>query len=124
MRVFGLAALLLVLGVACDDTVFHQEVKTYDPTWFGVQVFMLDNCVSCHDGTISSVVFPDEIEADLQSHHGTYVVPYDPDGSLLWRMISGELQGDDPGVMPIGTGPLPDAEIEHVQEWILNGAPL
>lgn len=84
-----------------------------------------DHCLSCHvdGGAASDKPFPESLAIDLVSGAGDYVVPGDPMGSRLWRVLSDQLQGGDRGVMPEGTGPLPPEQRNHVEGWIASGAP-
>ena len=121
----GLGAVLLGAAAlsGCDDTVFQNDVVSYEADWLGVQMFLVDHCVECHQSASSGIVLPDDLEEDLDLEAGTYIVPGDPAASMLWRVVSGEVQPGDPLVMPIGTGPLPTYQIEHLEAWILAGAP-
>lgn len=118
--------LLPVLGCGggARDPAPEAPVVTHEASWDGVAELIEDRCVGCHvvGGEANDLPFPDAIALDLVGGIGPIVVPGDPDGSVLWRVLSGNLAGDDFAVMPWGTGPLPVAEVEHVQAWILDGA--
>lgn len=132
--------LAAVTLIACDDTRFPSgggggESDTgvpldYEPDWGGTRSFLADHCYTCHGdadhgggGTAPSM--PAGIVADVESGAGAYVVAGDPAASVLWRVISGEFEAGDVGIMPFGrTEPLPEAQIEHVKAWIEAGASL
>jgi hypothetical protein len=121
-------ALVLGLGVACDDAVFeppeHGSDVVYEATWAGVRLFVADHCARCHP-SVSPPSLPEALEEDLLAGDEVYVVPGSPEDSLFWRVISvdGRLEGDPPP-MPLGSGPLPSEETDHVYDWILDGAAL
>jgi len=103
---------------ACDDDIFPvgEGGDTYTPDWAGTQLLIEDHCVSCHATT--EPVLPDALIPDIQNEVGDWVVPGDPEASVLWRVMSGNLQDGDAGVMPLGTGPLPASATDPVAEWI------
>ena len=52
------------------------------------------------------------------------VIPGDPEGSFLWRKLSGRLDADEGDRMPAaGAPPLDALELELVRAWIAAGAP-
>jgi hypothetical protein len=51
-----------------------------------------------------------------------YVVPCDPESSLLYRSMVGPLCSNMATLMPKGQNPDPD-EVETIYSWIENGAP-
>lgn len=130
MRHVWVLALTLGVGAAgCDDTLFGvgrggdgivEPVYTSD--WQGVEDMFQASCEDCHPGVHPFVLA--DVEADLQSGDGEYIVPGDPAASLFYRLISGERIDGDPTAMPQGTTGLPADEHEHVRLWILDGAPL
>ena len=75
------------------------------------------SCFSCHgpEGIYKAVLL---IEHSALIKEGGPVVPGDPDASRLYKRIRGE-GGPQ---MPLGGPPLPDAEIETIKNWILDGA--
>ena len=87
--------------------------------------FSDDACVSCHQvgGSAESIPLPLALQVDLTEQTERWVVPFDPEASLLWRTLTGELQDGDFGVMPLGSGPLDTPLVDHVRLWILDGAP-
>ena len=111
--------LLALLG--CDDHLFPAGHSVsddgYAPTWDGVQALMSDaGCLSCH--TSLAPMLPTAVEDDLNEGGGLYVVPGEPENSLLLRVLVYEegLVGMPP------SGPLPQDQIAPVEQWILNGA--
>ncbi len=117
-----LLGLALVLA-GCDDEVFpvKSTENVYTPDWAGTQLLIEDHCVSCHATT--EPILPDDLVPDIQNQVGEWVVAGDPEGSTLWRVMSGNLEAGDAGVMPLGTGPLPASATDPVAEWITNCDP-
>ena len=131
MRSLMLTTALVGLGlVACDNTIFpgpsHSETPTgaYTEDWDGVQDLFDANCITCHGPGGSSPELPGGIEADVLEGSGRWVVPGDPAGSSLWRVLADEMVEGDFAVMPFGSGPLPLDQVEHVKAWIEAGASL
>jgi uncharacterized membrane protein len=112
---------LLVLATACDDHLFPSapvEVGSCDATWASVEALFQAECVSCHP-TVSSPDLLVDIPDDIASGAGDYVVAGDPEGSLLYKSLT----GDGAVLMPFGaTDPLPDETLTCVYDWIANGA--
>ena len=54
---------------------------------------------------------------------GDYVVPFEPEDSYLWRVLSEEASEAGDQMMPM-TGYLPPEQVEFIREWIEAGAPL
>ena len=54
---------------------------------------------------------------------GDYVVPFEPEESYFWRVISETEHEPGDQMMPM-TGYLPARQVEFVKEWIELGAPL
>ena len=126
---------LLALLIGCGTSTVHEQAGTtgttgtsallYAPDWVGVTAFTDASCAVCHSigGTAEGIVLPDALRFDLATESGLYVVPFDPAASRLWRVLSGDLVDGDFGVMPQGTGPLPEEHIGHIKLWIETGAP-
>jgi hypothetical protein len=109
-----------------DTDVETTDVKTelkYTPDWTGVLDLLDDRCAGCHGGPGADLKFPEALEADLASLEGRYVVPFSPESSTLWRVLSGELESGDFDAMPWGSGPLKERFVDHVRLWIEAGAP-
>jgi len=126
------AAAFLLIGVGCDDHVFPTHAAEvpeggYEATWDGVQLFVADNCHTCHfDGGPGGFVIEDRVEAELlgtatDDGLATMVVPGDADASALWQSVS--FLGPA-SAMPPGGVPLDDEAIGHIETWILDGAAL
>ena len=76
------------------------------------------NCFSCHAaGGFAAAFLLIEEHSELIKENGP-VVPGDPDASRLYKRLLGE----GGALMPFGGPPLPDAEIETIKNWILDGA--
>ena len=90
-----------------------------------VQPILKANCYRCHGGMNRKGGFNLETEAGMMrgGKHGRDVIPGDPDGSLLLRLIRHEGPADHP--MPMPPWPrrkLSDAEIGVVARWVREGA--
>lgn len=108
-------------GTTDTDT----ELPTYSANWVGITELLHDKCSACHSsGGLADPVLPTDLEQDLTNATGLLVVPGSLEDSLLWRVTSGNLDAGDAGVMPQGTGPLDDALLAVIEEWILDGASL
>lgn len=82
-----------------------------------VQPIFQRTCNSCHSAIVQNAGLQVTAYEPLMagSAKGAVVLPGDPDGSLLWHMIS-------TGKMPL-VGELADADKEIVRAWIAAGAP-
>ena len=82
------------------------------------------NCGRCHQGlNHRGGLAIDTREALLRGgHHGAALIPGDPAGSLLLKLIRHEGPPDDPMDMPPHKPKLSDAEIKTLEEWIRAGA--
>jgi hypothetical protein len=91
------------------------SVQTYEPTWDGVQQLFVDHCDRCH---------PSVNYVDLHDPYTLmyYVVPGDPDNSVLWQVLAVDPLPPTLEPMPQDTGRLPLATVDHVRVWIENGA--
>lgn len=87
-----------------------------------VQPILLKNCVLCHTG-------PDAKEKiDLNTYasvmkggeHGAIVVPGDPEGSMIVKVVRGA-QGAKK-MPPAPNDPLTEPEIQLIVDWIKEGA--
>lgn len=138
VRWAGMMALLAVAG--CDDALYGLPLATsvkggggggggetalrYTSDWEGVMALSDHRCGECHSagGSAETMPFPLALQVDAITGAGLWVVPYDPDGSALWRVLTGDLAAGDFGVMPLLGVPLPYAEVGHVRAWIEAGA--
>lgn len=111
---------LLVLG-ACDDHLFPSvavEAGACEPTWSGMEAIFVAHCDSCHPA-VSSPDLHADISAEAAAGGGAYLLPGDPEGSLLYQVF----EGVDAILMPFGaTEPLPEETRACVYDWIANGA--
>ena len=76
------------------------------------------NCLNCHGsgGPVAAILLIEDYSVLIEKGA---VVPGDPDASRLYKRLLGE--GGQ--LMPQGGPPLPDADIETIKNWILDGAP-
>jgi mono/diheme cytochrome c family protein len=80
------------------------------------------SCLKCHGPDMVK----GEFRLDTKEHFfrgglaGAPVVPGDPEGSLLYELIT--LGPDEEGRMPAEGEPLPKAEVELIRKWIEQGA--
>ena len=88
--------------------------NVYSSDWEGMVTFLHNHCIACHAaGATAEPILPFEI--------ASVVEPFEPDASVLWRVVSGAArQGEAP--MPLGQPLLPPEEVGHVREWIALGA--
>jgi hypothetical protein len=125
-----LAVLTLALGagVACDDHLFPiSEGGGTTPTdaegWCAVKPLLTANCVACHQTDGVSIPWLDAdphgalVGVESPNYGIPYVVPGDPDASLLVQ----KLEGAAGGIMPPG-GMLAADRIAAVRQWITDGA--
>ncbi len=86
-----------------------------------IQPAFQKSCLACHNPKNKSS------ELDLSTREGLLrggsrgpaVVPGDPKGSLLYKLVAQEAEPH----MPFKTGPLPQETIARIAEWIKAGAP-
>ena len=127
-------SLLLLALAACDDVIFRVEEGGL-PTgeggegWCGVRATFAAQCVQCHAeggsiGGLDLVTDPHAAVVDVESSEfpdKTLIVPGDPEGSLLFRKITGT-QGSDEGTsMPPGQT-VDEAVAQVFRDWIAAGA--
>lgn len=84
------------------------------------------NCYRCHGGMNRKGEYSMQTSAGLVrgGKHGVAVIPGDPVGSLLVKLIRHEGPKDDPMPMPDKRKKLSDADIAIVERWIQAGAAL
>jgi mono/diheme cytochrome c family protein len=93
-----------------------------------VQPIFRSNCFRCHGGMNRKGDYSMQTAAALMrgGKHGVAVVPGDPAGSLLVRLIRHEGAGTgiapEPGPMPNKKKKLSDADIAIVERWVKAGA--
>lgn len=105
----SLAVLLACATVSLAKVTFDEQVK---------QIFR-EHCAGCHnqDDAASDLAL-DGFEAVIAGGAGGEVlVPGDPDGSRLWRLIN----HDEEPIMPPGSDKLPEKQLAIVRAWIEEG---
>jgi mono/diheme cytochrome c family protein len=133
--IIGLALLALALG-GCS------AASPTSPTTTGtagtslkndVQPIFNANCVVCHQGGAPpgglslepAVAYKDLVNAPSTEAPLKLVVPGAPGESYLLNKLRGtQLQvGGSGSRMPYGATPLPDSQINLIEQWITAGAP-
>lgn len=88
-----------------------------------VQVIFDTRCVSCHNGDAASNspdLSPGNAFNMLVNGNRDYVIPSDPDNSILVKAIRG---GEDGISKMPPSGSLTDNQINTIVQWINEGAP-
>ena len=88
----------------------------YEPTWTGVQQLFVEHCDACHPAE-QGLDLHTELQYPSTSGYN-YVVPGDPENSLLWAAVTYEYLS--PRMPP--QGQLPAETIQAIYDWILAGA--
>jgi hypothetical protein len=110
--------MILACGPQTDQWGDSAAQSTdFPPTWAGVQTLLSAHCDTCHDGS-NQFELRSAIEEDLERETRLLVVPGDPAGSVLWDAVAGTTLTR---MMP-PSGRLPEADVQHVSEWIETGA--
>lgn len=109
--------LLLLFQTACyfdemEEALPPEGVVSYA---VDIQPIFTTNCTTCHPGQVVNFDLTDGNSYDAITN-GVYILPNDPDGSLLYQRLQG-----NPTIMPPG-GSLQAAEILLVKTWIEQGA--
>lgn len=116
------------------DAASTSVGETIDPSgsWQLVWQETLQICATCHSLTPTNP----RCRADLQCPphgvvlsadnyygvvNGRTILPFDPDGSALWRRITAH---DPEQRMPLGLAPLTGNQQIVIRDWIERGAPL
>jgi hypothetical protein len=103
-----------------DTALTITEPDIYDPTWQGVQDLFVDHCDRCHP-SVQYLDLRTEIPLDIAKYQ--YLVkPGDPDGSVLWQVVSAPNASQIP--MPFDSGLLPLVTVDAIRQWIADGASL
>jgi len=95
---------------ACHDGSFEPDFRT---------LFSAYNTLVYH--TPIKNIIESISDGDTTWVYDHRVSPGDPDGSWLYYRIT--TSDEDLGRMPLYDQPLPEAQIDNVRQWILNGAP-
>lgn len=105
-----------------DGSTTHSAVpehtavpEGYPPTWAGMEQLFTEHCDVCHPAT-AGFNLHSAIANDITGGFGAYVVPFDPDGSRLWRAVSGQGLDMPPGAL------LPLETVDPMRVWIEAGA--
>lgn len=112
-----------------DDVVDTQDGWLDGSLCYARNVFEVNCVTGCH----STIVAEGGLNLETDPYGATVgklstipgvqlVVPGQPDNSLLYRKMTGDLGADEGAVMP-PDGALPDFLIEPVRVWIEQGAP-
>lgn len=128
MKRWLLLAVPLLAG-SCDDHLIGEcdaDAETLPATWAGVEDLFVQQCVVCHTasgpgGFDLSEAIENEL-ADDDDSNNYYVIPGDPENSVLWQSLIWE---GSIAPMPEGAQqPLSECAIGHVEAWIAAGATL
>ena len=125
MKLFLLiAAFLSFVFIACDDTLTSTNIdKVIIPdsnvsySKYIAPLFEV-KCVTCHDGGTNSNL-PDLTNFSFVD--GYYVVPTEPDNSVLVYVIQGNVP-PFPLMPPAGYRVLNENQVNGVRTWIEEGA--
>lgn len=128
-----------------NDGNFPDPVNIDPESFLGIYNNILSvkcgsNDGACHDGSFepdfrtlfsayNTLVYHTPIKNIIESISGNdttwvydhRVSPGDPDGSWMYYRIT--TSDEDLGRMPLYDQPLPEAQIDNVRQWILDGAP-
>ncbi len=111
--------------VSCDDTVYGTPhngstdsgvCEGYEASWDGMVALFSDHCESCHANGVQPEFTTTELEADLASEAGLFLVAGDASASLLYQRLTG-----DPSPMP-PNGELDTCYTDPIKTWIDAGA--
>ena len=96
---------------AAGNVTFHSTI----------QPIFQQRCATCHTGTGAPLGLDlSTYDAVMRGANGQpVVVPGKPDQSLLVQKVKGTMAPQ----MPFGGPPLSATDIQHIEQWIANGAP-
>ena len=119
---FTLAAMLLlalIFGVRAAEDVSRPEFYTVH-----VRPIFDGNCNRCHGGMNrrGGLSMSTRMGMLRGGKHGPALIPGDPDGSLLVRLIRHQGPANDPMPMPNKGAKLPDSDIDTIARWVKAGA--
>ena len=110
-------SLLFLVSNSCyydvaDAEIDPDEIISYSAD---IQPIFNNHCTSCHPDLAAN---PDLSEGNSYNSitNGTYIIPEDPEGSLLFQRLLG-----NPSIMP-PSGSLSASEIATIRTWIEQGA--
>ena len=110
--------MILMLSYSCYYDVISDDIQDPEGTISfsaDIQPIFDSQCISCHPSISPN---PDLTEGNAHNSitEGNYVIPGEPENSLLYERLLG-----NPGIMP-PSGSLPDADIALIRVWIEQGA--
>lgn len=115
-RVF-LLGILLVLFTGCYFDEMEEALPPEGTVSYAadIQTIFDTNCTSCHPGQVANF---DLTEGNSYGAitNGVYIIPNDPENSLLFQRIQG-----NPSIMP-PSGSLQATDILLIRTWIEQGA--
>ncbi len=104
----------------------RAEEDASRPEFYSVHVKPIfeGNCNRCHGGMNrrGGLSMSTRMGMLKGGKHGPALVPGDPDGSLLVRLIRHQGPANDPMPMPNKGAKLPDSDIATVARWVKAGA--
>lgn len=114
---FCLLGMMLVFLTSCyfdemEEALPPEGVISYS---VDIQPIFSNNCTSCHPGQVANFDLTEGNSYDVLTN-GVYIIPNDPEGSLLYQRLLG-----NPTVMP-PSGSLQATELLLIQTWIEQGA--
>lgn len=121
---FGFVSALVVVvfvlmnhGVVSESRVLAASTPSFSAD---VAPILQRNCLACHSSTVhkSGLILESYGALMKGGRHGQPVLPHDPQGSLVIKM----LEGDVGPQMPLEAEPLPAADIAIIKSWISAGA--
>lgn len=134
-KAFALVALTLAAFAACTGGEGTPDAgdEGIKPTFSSVHEKLLQprcSFESCHGGETpvrelaldERLAFTDLVDADASVEGWKYVVPGDPEQSLLYRVLVEDMVAPGVGQMPTGGGVVPQEEIDALRQWIEDGA--
>ncbi len=98
-------------SVDADKALFGTTPAGGSPQFVSARAILKKNCAECHANNIASY----SSEADFISHN--YVVPRNPQGSLLFQSLQGSNTGGSQD-MPKGRAALSNEDIQTLRAWI------
>lgn len=124
-----------IVAAGCDDTIWSESAELAEPPsqdgFAGVQEISRDRCEGCHNPAGMEGAGGLDLSTDLHAATvgvlGLYglplVTPGDPENSMFYLKMT-DAQPENTGTdMPPGSGGLPTALSDVVEDWILDGAP-
>src|SRR5213083_1521554 len=112
----ALEFLLMLSLLAVPSAASAQDKVTYQDNVLPV---FRNTCLNCHnpDKKKAGLDLSSYVSAMAGSENGKVLEPGDPDGSLLFRLVS---RSEEPFMPPKGDK-IPEKDIEAIKKWILGG---